>query len=212
MLHKALNFRPLGHDPDRYPRLHQLLAQCPVVFEVDANGDSIHETLPKFSGRNIDNLRDFLLLKKISLIGPPTPLPERPIGEEVTQADLDQELYWAPRLSVTTPRRLTDLWLVLRQVCNADPQQPCKIRADAVLEVLENHCDSLLEEEEAFLPDARRKILRAFRGRPGGRWDLDRLTRALTPENSVHYGWHSWSRMVCMTWPINCAATPYPLV
>ena len=180
MLHKALNFRPLGHDPNHEPRLHQLLAQCPVVFDGDAAGESSRETLPKFSGHDIDNLRDFLLLKKIPLIGPRTPMPERPIGEEVTQADLDQELYRVPRLFKTTSRRLTDLWMALREVCNADPEQPREIRAKAVREVLKNHCYSLLEEE-AFPPDARRKLLRAFRGRPGGTWEFDPLTRALTP-------------------------------
>jgi hypothetical protein len=129
-LPKALNFRPLGHDPDRDPRLHQLLAQCPVVFEADANGVSIRETLPKFSGRDIDNLRDSLLVKKVSLIGTSTPTPEQPIDKEVrqaelnrevTQADIDQQVHPVSGLFETTPRRLTDLWFALRQVCNRKP-------------------------------------------------------------------------------------------
>ena len=86
---EALNFRPLGHGLDEDPRLHKLLAQCPVMFEVNAAGESIPETLPLFSGHVIDNLRDFLLVKKVSLIGPPTPLPQQPIDREVTQAELD---------------------------------------------------------------------------------------------------------------------------
>src|SRR5262245_5887170 len=52
---EAFNFRPLGHDPDHDLRLHQLLAQCPVVFEVGTDGASTAETVPMFSGRVIDN-------------------------------------------------------------------------------------------------------------------------------------------------------------
>jgi hypothetical protein len=178
---EALNFRPLGHDREHDLRLHELLARCPVVFEAATNGDSNREALPKYAGRVIDNLRAFLLVKKVSLIGTSTIVPESPIGVEVTQADLDQELYRVPRLFATTPRRLTDLWSLLRKVCNADPEQPRKIEADEVLEVLYEHCYSLLAEEPAVPPGARFRLLRDFRGRHGGKWDFDQLTRALKP-------------------------------
>ncbi len=191
---EALNFRPLGHDRDDDPRLHKLLAQCPVMFEVNAAGESIPETLPLSSGRVIDNLRDFLLVKKVSLIGPPTPQPEQPIDRKETQAELDREVtqaslnetaYYVPALLGTTLRRLTDLWLGLSQVCNREPEERRKIRADAdaVLEVLQNHCYSLLAEEPAVSPESRRNLLRDFRGRPGaildGIWDFPALAEGL---------------------------------
>ena len=189
---EALNFRPLGHDLDKDPRLHKLLAQCPVMFEVNAAGESIPETLPLSSGRVIDNLRDFLLVKKVSLIGPPTPQPEQPIDREETQAELDREVtqaslndaaYYVHALLGTTLRRLTDLWFGLSQVCNREPEERRKIRADAVLEFLLNHCHSLLAEEPAVSPEPRRNLLRDFRGRPGaildGIWDFPALAEGL---------------------------------
>ena len=96
---------------------------------------------------------------------------------------LDQAAYYVQALFKTTPRRLTDLWFGLSQVCNREPEEQRKIRADEVLGFLVDDCYSLLAEEPAVSPEARRNLLRDFRGRPGAFlediWDFPKLTEGL---------------------------------
>jgi len=115
-LTEGVNFRPLDYS-ESDPKLHELLAKCPVLAPTEFRSLFYKQNLP---GRI--TLRDFLLVENSTLDGNTST--DTSNVNDTKDPDVSDLSYSGTHLFESAPRRLSDLWLEMQRIGERYPHKP----------------------------------------------------------------------------------------
>lgn len=152
---EALNYQP--HSPQsNLPRLHKLLAQCPVVLK----------GMPVFEKRGIEDLRSLILYRAPASIHD---------GRDITDKELANAIYTARAIFQMPPRHVADWWLALQDLkaqidsCGSDENKKWR----KIIDLFGQYCRSAIGEDIWLSAEDRKKYQEGLRQNPAsGEWEL----------------------------------------